>query len=174
MGFHFNYQDAPKDVRPTREDFRRISRYLLPEWRPSALILGCILVTSLLGLVPPLLIKEIIDRAIPRGDSGLLNWLVAGMIGLPLIDDDNREFAQIVDVVRTPEGKVRLIASYGRWFGWFGRNVSVPIEVVAIVGKQVASLDMQPDEYRTAPTWAAGRDSRIPRDETIRIALTKR
>ncbi len=85
MGFHFNYQDAPKDVRPTREDFRRISRYLLPEWRPSALILGCILVTSLLGLVPPLLIKEIIDRAIPRGDSGLLNWLVAGMIGLPLI-----------------------------------------------------------------------------------------
>jgi ATP-binding cassette subfamily B protein len=83
--FHFNYQEAPKDVRPTREDFRRIARYLLPEWRPSALILGCILVTSLLGLVPPLLIREIIDRAIPRGDGTLLNWLVAGMIGLPLI-----------------------------------------------------------------------------------------
>ena len=85
MGFHFNYQAAPKDVHPTREDFRRIARYLLPEWRPSALILGCILVTSMLGLVPPLLIREIIDRAIPRGDAGLLNWLVAGMIGLPLI-----------------------------------------------------------------------------------------
>lgn len=99
---------------------------------------------------------------------------VGNLVGLPLIDDDNRVFAEIVDVVRTPDGKVRLVASYGAWFGWFGRRVAVPIEVVAIVGKQVASLDMKPDAYRTAPTWTAGRDSAIPRDETIRIALTKR
>jgi ATP-binding cassette subfamily B protein len=83
--FHFNYQDAPKNVKPTRGDFVRIARYLLPAWRPSALILACIVVTSLLGLVPPLLVREVIDRAIPRGDGVLLNWLVLGMIGLPLV-----------------------------------------------------------------------------------------
>ena len=83
--FHFDYREAPKGVRPTRGDFARIARYLLPAWRPSVLILGCILVTSLLGLIPPLLIREIIDRAIPRHDGALLNWLIAGMVGAPLI-----------------------------------------------------------------------------------------
>ena len=83
--FHFNYQDAPKDLKPTRGDFLRIARYLLPAWRPSLLILGCIIVTSLLGLIPPLLIREIVDRAIPLRQGGLLNWLVAGMIAIPLV-----------------------------------------------------------------------------------------
>jgi ATP-binding cassette, subfamily B, bacterial len=83
--FHFDYREAPKGVRPTRGDFVRIARYLLPAWKPSALILSCILVTSLLGLIPPLLIREIIDRAIPRRDNVLLLWLVAGMIGAPLV-----------------------------------------------------------------------------------------
>jgi ATP-binding cassette, subfamily B, bacterial len=83
--FHFNYQEAPKNVRPTRGDFARIARYLLPAWRPSALILACIVVTSVAGLIPPLLVREVIDRAIPRGDTALLSWLVAGMIGIPLV-----------------------------------------------------------------------------------------
>jgi ATP-binding cassette subfamily B protein len=83
--YHFDYREAPKGVKPTRGDFARIARYLLPAWRPSALILGCILVTSLLGLIPPLLIREIIDRAIPQRDGALLTWLVAGMIAAPLI-----------------------------------------------------------------------------------------
>ena len=83
--FHFDYREAPKGPPPTRRDFVRIARYLLPAWKSSSLILGCILVTSLLGLIPPLLIREIIDRAIPGRDGTLLNWLVAGMIGVPLI-----------------------------------------------------------------------------------------
>jgi ATP-binding cassette subfamily B protein len=83
--FHFNYQEAPKDVKLSRADVVRIARYLVPAWRPMLLILGCIVVTSLLGLVPPLLIREIIDRAIPQGNGSLLNGLVAGMIALPLV-----------------------------------------------------------------------------------------
>src|SRR5206468_7335694 len=69
----------------TRGDFRPIARYLLPAWRLSVLILGCILATSILGLIPPLLIREIIDRAIPARNATLLTWLVAGMIGAPLV-----------------------------------------------------------------------------------------
>jgi ATP-binding cassette subfamily B protein len=83
--FHFNYQDPPKDVRISRSDFVRIVGYLFPAWRPMTLTLGCIVVTSLLGLVPPLLAREVIDRAIPQANGVLLNWLILGMIGLPLI-----------------------------------------------------------------------------------------
>jgi ATP-binding cassette, subfamily B, bacterial len=83
--FHFNYQEAPKDATVSRGDAVRIGRYLLPAWRPSLLIILCILATSVLGLVPPLLIREIIDRAIPAHDRHLLELLVMGMIAAPLV-----------------------------------------------------------------------------------------
>ena len=47
--FHFDYKDAPKGVQPTRGDFARIGGYLLPAWRPSVLILLCILSTRCSG-----------------------------------------------------------------------------------------------------------------------------
>src|SRR5262249_38085294 len=72
-------------VQINREDALRIGRYLLPAWRPSLLILFCILSTSVLGLIPPLLVREIIDRAIPGRNGGLLQWLVAGKNAAPLI-----------------------------------------------------------------------------------------
>jgi hypothetical protein len=77
-------------------------------------------------------------------------------------------------VVRSPEGKIKLIVSYSPWFGWFGRPVAVPIEVVAILAKQIASVDMEPPEYAKAPTWTPGNDRPIPNDEIIRIAITRR
>ncbi len=83
--FHFNYGEVPKGVRIERGDVSRIGRYLLPAWRSSILILLCIASTSLLGLVPPLLVREIIDRAIPARNGALLNELVGAMIGLSLL-----------------------------------------------------------------------------------------
>ena len=83
--FHFDYKELPKDLKATRADFARLARYLVPAWRPSALILSCILASSILGLIPPLLIREVIDRAIPERDGALLNWLIAGMIAAPLV-----------------------------------------------------------------------------------------
>jgi ATP-binding cassette subfamily B protein len=83
--FHFDYRDAPKDVRITRGDLRRIVGYLLPTWGASSLILICIVMTAALGLIPPILIRGIIDTAIPSRDRALLNWLAAGMIAAPLL-----------------------------------------------------------------------------------------
>ncbi|MGB8525263.1 MAG: PRC-barrel domain-containing protein [Rhodoplanes sp.] len=99
---------------------------------------------------------------------------VGDLIGLPVLDDDDVTLGYVKEVVRTPEGKIKLIVSYSPWFGWFGRPVAVPIEVVAILGRQIASLDMPPKEYEAAPTWSAGKDKPIPDNDTIRIALTRR
>jgi len=99
---------------------------------------------------------------------------VGFLIGLPVLDDDNSTLGRVTEVVRDPHGKIKLIVSYGKWFGWFGRPVAVPIEVVGIFGRQIASLDMDPDEYAAAPTWTAGADQPIPPNQTIRIALARR
>jgi hypothetical protein len=100
---------------------------------------------------------------------------VGDLIGLPVLDDNDVTLGRVTQVVRSPEGKIKLIVSYSRWFGWFGRPVGVPIEVVAILAKQIASLDMKPPEYDAAPTWSpASGDHPIAWGETIRIALTRR
>jgi hypothetical protein len=99
---------------------------------------------------------------------------VGDLIGLPMLDDNDVTLGHVERVVRTPDGKIRLIVGYSKWFGWFGRPVAVPIEVVAILGRQIASLDMPPAEYAAAPTWTVGKDEAIPDDDIIRIAITRR
>jgi ATP-binding cassette subfamily B protein len=79
------YSKASTDVKVTRADVVRIGRYLVPAWRSSFLILACILITSVLGLVPPYLVKRIIDHAIPSGSGRELNGLVVAMIVAPLL-----------------------------------------------------------------------------------------
>jgi hypothetical protein len=97
--------------------------------------------------------------------------LVGDLIGLPVLDDRSSTLGFVRQVVRTTAGKIELIVSYGRWFGWFGRPVVVPIEVVGIEGRQLASLDMPRSEYAAAPTWQGQDAVALPDDATIRIAL---
>jgi hypothetical protein len=99
---------------------------------------------------------------------------VGDLIGLPVLDDNDVTLGLVQKVVRTPKGKIKLIVSYSKWFGWFGRPVAVPIEVVAILGRQIDSLDMKPAEFENAPTWSQEDDQTLPDNETIRIALARR
>jgi hypothetical protein len=99
---------------------------------------------------------------------------VGDLIGLPVLDDGDSTIGFVRQVVRTPQGKIKLIVSYSRWFGWFGRPVAVPIEVVGILGRQLASLDMPPSEYAAAPTWQGNDATVLPNDASIRVALARR
>lgn len=99
---------------------------------------------------------------------------VADLIGLPVLDHDDTTIGTVRHVVRTPEGKVQLVVNHGRWFGWGGRLVPVPIEVVAILGRQIAALDMSREEFGSAQTWSAATTRPVAPDEIIKIALTRR
>lgn len=99
---------------------------------------------------------------------------VGDLIGLPLLDDDSRTLGHVHEVVRTPRGDVQLIVDYGGWFGWGARPIAVPIEVVGIYGRQLASLDMPPKDYATAPTWRDAGDKALPADASISVALARR
>ncbi|HWT92416.1 MAG TPA: ABC transporter ATP-binding protein [Solirubrobacteraceae bacterium] len=48
-------------------------------------VLGLIFLSAGLGMVSPFLLKEILDDAIPNADTGLLSWLVGGMIGVAVL-----------------------------------------------------------------------------------------
>ena len=84
-GMHRSYRDdegQPK-VPLTAAGVRRVLSYLAPYWPHEIVILICVLAVTGLGLVPPLLMRSVIDTAIPHRDYGLLNLLVFGMVALP-------------------------------------------------------------------------------------------
>ncbi len=120
------------------------------------------------------------DKVVDNSPEAIMNRRfpqkvkVGDLIGLPVLDDNDVTLGRVQRVVHTPEGKIRLIVGYSKWFGWFGRPVAVPIEVVAILARQIASLDMPPAEYEAAPTWTEGTDVPIPYSEIIHIAVTRR
>jgi len=99
---------------------------------------------------------------------------VGDLIGLPVLDDDDSTLGRVREVVRDPQGRVKLIVGYSKWWGLGGRPVAVPIEVVVILGRQIDSVDMKPAEYATAPTWVAGADQSIASDQIIRIGVGRR
>ncbi len=108
---------------------------------------------------------------------------VGDLIGLPVLDDDDSTIGYVRDVVRTKTGKIQLVVPYGHWFGWVRlggpfdwdrRLVGVPIETVAILGRQIDALDMPPEAFDAAPPFKPQDVTPIGRDETIKIALGRR
>lgn len=99
---------------------------------------------------------------------------VGDLIGLRVLDYEDRTLGRIASVVRTQSGKIRLIVPYGGFLGFGKRPVAVPIEVVAIAGRQVAALDWERKAFDAAPTWSAGSDIVLGPAESIRIGLYKR
>jgi hypothetical protein len=98
---------------------------------------------------------------------------VGDLIGLPVLDLNASTIGYVQQVVRTPAGKIQFIVSYSRWWGWFGRPVAVPLEVLGIQGRELVSLDLPPRDYAQAPTWADQDVTALSPDATIKIALAR-
>jgi ATP-binding cassette subfamily B protein len=63
----------------------RVLAYARPYWRSLGLMLAAIGVTALIGLVPPLLYRDLIDNVLPNHDFARLQWLALGMVGIPVL-----------------------------------------------------------------------------------------
>jgi hypothetical protein len=99
---------------------------------------------------------------------------VGDLIGVPVLDFDDRTLGYVTAVVRTADGKIKLIVPYGGFLGWGGRPVAVPIEAVAIAGRQIAALDMARTEFDAAPAWSDPTSQALSASEMIRIGLYRR
>jgi ABC-type multidrug transport system fused ATPase/permease subunit len=64
---------------------RRIFAYLAPYRGRGSLVCGCIVGAALLNLAPAILVKRLIDEAVPARDVRLLLILCAGMLAGPLL-----------------------------------------------------------------------------------------
>ena len=76
--------DATTKPNVTRRLLLRVLAYAKPYRLQIVGLLGTILLTTGLGLISPLIFREIIDSALPDKDIGKLNLLVLGLLAIPL------------------------------------------------------------------------------------------
>ena len=83
---YVSFDDSNKQ-RPTvdRQLLRRVFRYARPYLPAILIVLGAITLTSLLGLIPPLIYRALIDDVLPNGDLARLNLLAIGLFAVPLL-----------------------------------------------------------------------------------------
>lgn len=79
------YDESTSPPQVSRQLLGRVLDYARPYWRSLALMLAAIAVTALIGLVPPLLYRDLIDNVLPNRDFARLNLLALGMIGIPVV-----------------------------------------------------------------------------------------
>jgi ATP-binding cassette, subfamily B, bacterial len=70
----------------SRQVLRRVAAYARPYAGRIVVMLLTILAITGLTLVPPLLMRALIDEALPNGDFEQLNLLAAGMVLVPLLN----------------------------------------------------------------------------------------
>ncbi|MGE3269402.1 MAG: ABC transporter ATP-binding protein [Chloroflexota bacterium] len=80
-----NYDPRQRPTGPVASIVPRIVRYFRPYARSWLLILLCIGASAGLNLVPPLMVREIIDVALPTRDGWLLVGAVGGSIAAGLL-----------------------------------------------------------------------------------------
>jgi ATP-binding cassette subfamily B protein len=91
-GGWFRYIRSGDEARPTvtRALLRRVLNYARPYQRAISLMLVMILITSGLGLITPLIFRDLIDNVLqPTGDASgdvnRLNLLAFGLVAIPVI-----------------------------------------------------------------------------------------
>jgi hypothetical protein len=99
---------------------------------------------------------------------------VSFLLGLPVLDEYSSIIGYVQAVVRTPDGKIQLVMPLGGFLGFGSRLVPIPIEIVAMLGAQVAVVDMPDDRFMQSPTWTTLRAKPLDPSETIRVAITRR
>jgi len=79
------YDESKGRPQLSRQLLGRVLDYARPYWRSLALMLAAMGITALIGLVPPLLYRDLIDNVLPNRDFARLNLLALGMIGIPVV-----------------------------------------------------------------------------------------
>ncbi|HSF35380.1 MAG TPA: ABC transporter ATP-binding protein, partial [Nocardioides sp.] len=75
----------PADLRQLEESpvsLRRIARLFTPHRATLSVVVALIVLSSLVGLAQPFLVRHVIDEALPRQDVGLLLLLVGAMLAV--------------------------------------------------------------------------------------------
>lgn len=97
--------DAVKDARLARPTLRRVWGFARPYRSTITIFLIAIVVAALLAIVPALIVRSILDDAIPTGNRSMINWL-AGIAVAAALGDAALQIVQRWASARVGEGLI--------------------------------------------------------------------
>jgi ATP-binding cassette subfamily B protein len=77
--------ERPADPAVRKANLRRIFPLFRSYRKQLTVVFGLIIFSSALGVIPPFLLRGVLDTAIPENDTRLLTALVLGMILIPIV-----------------------------------------------------------------------------------------
>lgn len=80
-------KEEDKEIKISKEILLRISKYFKPFWKQMILAIILLLIVSILGLVPPIMTKNIIDKALPEKSMYLLIMFILICIGATVLKE---------------------------------------------------------------------------------------
>ncbi|MDX2076889.1 MAG: ABC transporter ATP-binding protein [bacterium] len=121
-GGWWRYLDA-ETARPkvTRRLIMRVLEYARPYRLHILWLLGTILITTVLGLLTPLIFRDLIDTTLPNQDAGRLNLLAIALVAIPVF-----------------VGGIRVVQR--RLNSWIGEGVIYDLRVALYAHMQKMSL----------------------------------
>ena len=100
--------------------------------------------------------------------------LISDLVGIRVVDRELGSLGRAKSVVRTPEGKIQIVMSYGGFLGLGDRAIAVPVEAVAMLGRMMMIMDMPKDQLAIAPTWYGSNTQPVGPKDKILVGLTKK
>ncbi|MFF0152835.1 ABC transporter ATP-binding protein [Micromonospora sp. NPDC005203] len=76
---------AEEKTQARQVSLRRIGRLFTPHRPALAVVTVIIVLSSIIAMATPFLLRTVIDRALPQGDVTLLVWLVLGMVAVAAV-----------------------------------------------------------------------------------------
>ncbi|GAA0367818.1 ABC transporter ATP-binding protein [Micromonospora gifhornensis] len=76
---------AEEKAQARQVSLRRIGRLFSPHRPALAVVTAIIVASSIIAMATPFLLRTVIDRALPEGDTSLLVWLVLGMVAVAAV-----------------------------------------------------------------------------------------
>ncbi|MEW2475860.1 ABC transporter ATP-binding protein [Micromonospora gifhornensis] len=76
---------AEEKAQARQVSLRRIGRLFTPHRPALAVVTAIIVASSIIAMATPFLLRTVIDRALPEGDTTLLVWLVLGMVAVAAV-----------------------------------------------------------------------------------------
>jgi ATP-binding cassette subfamily B protein len=84
---YIRHDPSKEQPKIDRTLLRRVFGYAKPYWGLVTTVLVTILINSALGLISPLLFRDLIDHVIPNRDYTRLNWVALALIGVPILSE---------------------------------------------------------------------------------------
>ena len=100
---------------------------------------------------------------------------VGNLIGQTVLQPvENQDvLGNVKQVVRSRDGVVQIVVAYGGWFGIGARSIAVPVDAMALLGRDLEILDFTPEQLAKFPTFDGAGTVAVAIDDTIRVGLAR-